>query len=133
VSQPPLTITTTVDTREQQRCIRCGKWVESNGSRHHRQRRRDGGHSVANLVLLCGSGTTGCHGQVHSHPVYARATGYIIPTWVKDVSAIPILVAEPFTPLAQWVLLSENGQRSPIEYGTAQELLALNGIRTELS
>jgi hypothetical protein len=133
VSQPPLTITTVVDTREAQRCARCGVWVQSNGSRHHRQRRRTGGHSVVNLVLLCGSGTTGCHGWIHSHPANARAFGYIVPTWVRDVAAIPICIASPAVPFVQWVLLSEDGQRSPIEHGTAQELLALNGIRTELA
>lgn len=32
----------------------------------------------ANLVALCGSGTTGCHGWVESHRDAARALGLLV-------------------------------------------------------
>ncbi len=32
-------------------------------------------HDPSNLVLLCGSGTTGCHGWVHAHPSEAHEQG----------------------------------------------------------
>jgi 5-methylcytosine-specific restriction endonuclease McrA len=51
-------------------CERCGKGLtrESDHSLHHRVFRSRGGQdTVDNLVLLCGSGTTGCHEQVHKH------------------------------------------------------------------
>lgn len=33
---------------------------------------------ASNLVLLCGSGTTGCHGEVHAHPTESYATGWMV-------------------------------------------------------
>lgn len=35
-------------------------------------------HQPANLIVLCGSGTTGCHGWVESHRHQARESGYLI-------------------------------------------------------
>jgi hypothetical protein len=65
-----------IDRREQQRCARCGVVIWSGGSRHHRKfKSRRGGDEVSNGVLLCGSGTTGCHGWVHANPVSARMVG----------------------------------------------------------
>ena len=67
-------------------CLRCGanihdpsRWPGRSG--HHRQLRRaadpDVRHSPANIVELCGSGTTGCHGWVHQH--VAERLGLIVP------------------------------------------------------
>lgn len=53
---------------------------------HHRQRRREGGHAVGNLVLLCDT----CHRWVHANPVQAQELGYIISVSVDDPSTIPI-------------------------------------------
>ena len=71
------------------RCVRCGRHVAhlDRGvawSIHHRRPRGTGGTSLewvnapANLVVLCGSGTTGCHGQIESHRTAAREYGYLI-------------------------------------------------------
>lgn len=35
-------------------------------------------NSPANLALLCGSGTTGCHGEVESHRTQAREDGWLV-------------------------------------------------------
>jgi hypothetical protein len=51
-------------------------------SAHHRLPRKMGGtrrtgiHSLANLVPVYGSGTTGCHGYIESHPEWAFRTGW---------------------------------------------------------
>lgn len=50
-------------------------------SRHHRQLRRHGDHSAANLILLCGSGTTGCHGWVHANPALSYEMGWLLKGW----------------------------------------------------
>ena len=42
-----------------------------------------------NIVELCGSGTTGCHGWAHAHPAEAERFGYIIPSWRAPLS-VPI-------------------------------------------
>ncbi|TFD16202.1 hypothetical protein E3T26_04790 [Cryobacterium sp. TMT1-21] len=53
--------------------------IWSGGSRHHRKlKSRRGGDEVSNGVLLCGSGTTGCHGWCHANPVSARMVGLVL-------------------------------------------------------
>ena len=54
-------------------CVRCGARATN---WHHRLNRSQGGPDDAfNLVPLCGSGTTGCHGWVTLHPSEAEAVG----------------------------------------------------------
>lgn len=78
--------------------MRCGRnlhdptvWQGRSG--HHRQLRRRADPTVrdlpGNIVELCGSGTTGCHGWTHAHPAEAERSGYIIPSW-RDPLSVPI-------------------------------------------
>lgn len=68
------------------RCERCGGSLTGwdAWSLHHRRARGMGGtrrastESVANLVVLCGSGTTGCHGWVESNRDQARELGWLL-------------------------------------------------------
>jgi len=79
-----------IDRRENQSCARCGKGIWENGSRHHRKyKSRGGGDEVSNGVLLCGSGTTGCHGWAHHHPDLARAEGFAVNSW-EDPALVPV-------------------------------------------
>ena len=78
-------------------CLRCGtnihdpsRWPGRSG--HHRQLRRaadpDVRHSPANIVILCGSGTTGCHGWVHQHVAEAERLGLIVPVGLDPCSGV---------------------------------------------
>lgn len=80
MSQPPKKVCDQVDARDEYSCVRCGRSLYSTaGSRHHRKLRSQGGkHRVEVLILLCGSGTTGCHGWVHANPNKARERGYYV-------------------------------------------------------
>lgn len=70
-----------VDERSSRKCERCGRTILVGGSHHHRKLRSRGGtDSPANLVLLCGSGTTGCHGWVHANPASATEDGWMLGT-----------------------------------------------------
>lgn len=66
-------------------CERCGRAPGSNI--HHRRPRGAGGSKdpatnvPSNLLLLCGSGTTGCHGQIESHRAEAKANGWLLEQW----------------------------------------------------
>lgn len=69
------------------RCERCGRDLEgcwSGWSYHHRRIKGMGGdrrpetQEAANIVLLCGSGTTACHGRVHSEVAEAREEGWLV-------------------------------------------------------
>lgn len=58
---------------------RCEICAEPANNAHHRRNKSQGGQDrLANLMLLCGSGTTGCHGEVTEHPGWATLCGYTI-------------------------------------------------------
>lgn len=83
-----------VDDRDGRRCVRCGRSLYAvNGSRHHRKLRsqctRVEKHQVQNLILLCGSGTTGCHGFVHMHPTIAYENGWCVKSF-QDQLEVPV-------------------------------------------
>lgn len=66
-------------------CARCGRDVTSSPySVHHRKPRGAGGTQDArsidlrNLVLLCGSGVSGCHGHIESHRAEAYETRWLL-------------------------------------------------------
>lgn len=70
--------------RDAYRCQRCGHrlapwWY----SLQHRDARGMGGskllHRLANLVALCGTATTGCHGYVESQRTESYALGWLVP------------------------------------------------------
>lgn len=85
-----------VFARANYRCERCFKELHGvfGVSVHHRRPRMMGGsrnaelHLAANLIVLCGSGNTGCHGWVESHRDKAREHGYLIQR-VQNAHEIP--------------------------------------------
>lgn len=85
-----------VYNRDGWRCARCGKditYIQS--SIQHRKARGMGGtkdeeiNSPVNLIVLCGSGTTGCHGYVETHREEARERGWAVSQWA-DPADIPV-------------------------------------------
>lgn len=82
-------VETMVIVRDLGCCARCGRHVVhlERGvawSIHHRRPRGAGGTSLAwvnaaaNLIVLCGSGTTGCHGWIESNREVAKEAGWLI-------------------------------------------------------
>ena len=83
--------------RANYRCEKCGGLGDTFGwSVHHRVPRRMGGsrnetlHLPANLILLCGSGVSGCHGWVESYRDKARERGFLL-TKVESAEEIPFI------------------------------------------
>tara|TARA_R110000868_G_scaffold57162_1_gene176805 strand:+ start:3956 stop:4267 length:312 start_codon:yes stop_codon:yes gene_type:complete len=75
-------------TRADNCCERCGVGVaDIPASIHHRKPRRMGGtkdpaiNAAENLALLCGTGTTGCHGWVESNRAEAKGLGWLVADW----------------------------------------------------
>ncbi|GAA6124233.1 hypothetical protein BPY_23410 [Bifidobacterium psychraerophilum] len=94
MSEPSRKVCALVDARDGEACVRCGRSLWSvPGSRHHRKPRSVAGveerHTAANLVLLCGSGTTGCHGWVHSHIRDAESHGWLVAS-SDDPETVPV-------------------------------------------
>ena len=65
-------------------CEVCGEKPTRDYSIHHRRPRGMGGtrspavNSPANLMYVCGSGTTGCHGLIESDRKWAASLGYLV-------------------------------------------------------
>ena len=86
-----------VFARANYRCEKCGGGGDAFGwSVHHRVPRRMGGsrdealHLPANLILLCGSGVSGCHGWVESYRDKAREKGFLLMK-VESAEEIPFI------------------------------------------
>lgn len=114
MSEPSRKTCLLVDERDDTSCVRCGRWLQGvPASRHHRKRRSQASrmevHAPSNLILLCGSGTTGCHGWVHAHPRQARDHGWLL-RGTDDPKAVPMLHS-----LYGWVLLDDQGRVHIIE------------------
>lgn len=100
VTGPTRTTREVVWARAGGRCELCGGSIAGvvGFSMHHRLPRRMGGSSrpelntPANLILLCGSGTTGCHGRVESHREQAYGEGLLLREG-QDPAAVPVLLA----------------------------------------
>lgn len=82
--------------RDMWRCIICGREVGAMpASIHHRKPRGMGGtkdpsvNKPSNLIVLCGTGTTGCHGRVEGDRAHAREEGWLISQWADPVE-VPI-------------------------------------------
>lgn len=99
-------------------CQRCGvapgdAWPGIN--LQHRSARQMGGTSRLHLALpsngivLCGSGTTGCHGWVESHPELAEVHGLVVASWA-DPATVPVYTLEG------WRLLDNAGTKRAAEY-----------------
>lgn len=84
-----------VDARDGGICRRCGA-AGGQISRHHRKPRGMGGANradagrLSNIVTVCGSGTTGCHGWIESNRNEARLDGWLVPTW-QDPADVPVV------------------------------------------
>ncbi len=99
MSKIPDLATALIRVRDRDRCQRCGGGASD---RHHRQRRRDGGHGAGNLVLMCRT----CHGWVHGNPIKAQETGFIV-KFADNYLTVPIKT------YAGWALLHDDGTMSP--------------------
>lgn len=100
--------------RDGYRCARCDRDLHGVPmSVHHRHPRGMGGtrdnrsSDPRNLVSLCGSGTTGCHGWIESHRDQARATGWLLRS-LDEIDA-PLI-----TPLGTRITLAADGTRQHV-------------------
>lgn len=115
--------------RDGYQCVKCGLPVFGEPGRdyslQHRTPRGMGGsrdprlNLPSNLVLLCGSGTTLCHGEVESNRSAARAHGYLV-SRPLDPAEVPVTVTlRPETPFSTAVvarvLLGDDGSRTEHE------------------
>lgn len=129
-TQPSRTVCDLVDRRDGCRCLICGNdkadgW--SGQSRHHRLMRSHpwpGLHEPQNLIRVCGSGTTGCHGAIHADPGKAYRYGWLVHGWVDDPGTVPIL-----THAHGWVYLLADGSMRPLTGAELDAWMLATGLR----
>ncbi|MET1062470.1 MAG: hypothetical protein ABWX71_06205 [Aeromicrobium sp.] len=117
---PTATVSSIVWARAGGRCELCGGSLAGviGFSKHHRLPRRMGGSSrpelntPANLIMLCGSGTTGCHGRVESRREQAYAEGLLLHDGA-DPATVPVLLLPSTHAFAELVYLTVDGTYSP--------------------
>jgi len=109
--------------REGARCFKCGRfllWHERGygWSAHHKKARGMGGTrrvmTPADGLILCGSGTTGCHGWVEANRAVAMDLGYLIPknATTSEFAADRVRVRRDD---GTWWLLTTSGRAVEVE------------------
>ena len=83
---------------------------------HRRKRSQGGGWGAANLLALCGSGTTGCHGWVEANPKASREWGWWIFTGDGEPNTVSVFLHAHTDP--RWCLLDDRGSYSWVTSGT---------------
>ena len=109
-----------VDERDGRCCSVCGMSLTGvPASRHHRLMRSHESdpkrlHRASNLIDVCGSGTTGCHGWIHAHPDTAYRLGLLVHAW-EDPEKTPMLRYAGMLGESQWVLLDDQGDVTAVD------------------
>lgn len=83
---------------------------------HHRLKRsHGGGWAPSNIVHLCGDGTSGCHGWIETHPLWAHEQGL----WLMAGDERPELAPAHlrWENLRSWFVLTDEGI---LEWATAE-------------
>lgn len=116
-SGPPEQVRAAVWDRDQARCVACGTRLRRDQDWHSIQHRlprgRGGDNRLANLILSCGSATTGCHGRMEGNHRWAEAAGYSVRGYDPSLPAeVPVLHHR-----RGWVLLTDAGD--VLDYGAA--------------
>jgi len=101
VSAIPTAMREQVRLRDKGRCLRCGV---PGTEIQHRMRRREGGHHLWNLVLMCHA----CHAWAHGHPAIARAFGWVISVHADLPNQRPL-----YTFWGEWLILTDDGEYAP--------------------
>ena len=85
-------------------------------SLHHRLPRRMGGTRAgwinlpSNLLVVCGSGTSGCHGLIERYRLASRAAGWLLRSGLlPGQERVRVFDPEKHPNGSRWVLLDDEG------------------------
>jgi len=88
-------------------CEVCG--LEQATNAHHRKNRSQRGQDdLSNLMLVCGSGTTKCHGWITEHPADSYINGWSVRS-TGNPARTPVLYR------GSWVVLDDLGNLESVE------------------
>ncbi len=95
-----------VAARSEGRCEVCGQTRA--GNTHHR-RKAGRVWTPSNLLHVCGSGTTGCHGHIEGNPAASIEQGWWVPSH-RDPATVPCWLSG-----RGWCLLSDDGDLTELD------------------
>ncbi|MEU5258960.1 HNH endonuclease signature motif containing protein [Amycolatopsis sp. NPDC021455] len=101
-----------VAARSDGMCEVCGRGKATN-IQHRKNRSQGGTWRVSNLLHVCGSGTTGCHGYIHAHPLKSYANGWSV-RQARDPADMPALLWKHFG--RHYVWLRDDGSWEPVDF-----------------
>ena len=95
--------------RDGHSCVRCAVAIRGirglDCSIQHRKPRGQGGtNAVSNLLAVCGSGTTGCHGHMESYRTEAYDLGWLVHRDVDPLTKAVLVEAQ-----SRWTYLDDLG------------------------
>lgn len=116
-TSPTLEIVSMILDRSQRCCEACGvglgpergvDWsVQHRVPRGMGGTRWEGSNLPSNLMVLCGSGTTGCHGFAESHRAHAIGCGWLVSSHA-DPAQHPVLIERG----SRWVYFADDASYS---------------------
>lgn len=89
-------------------CEVCGSAPATN-CHHRKNKSQGGGNELSNLMHVCGSGTTGCHGWITENPAKSYRYGLSVRSYGNPA------MAQVFR-RGEWVLLTDDGDVQPARY-----------------
>lgn len=101
-----------VTDRDGNRCVRCGKpHTAGPFSEHHRIHGNRSDNRPSNKLLLCGTGITGCHGEVASDRKRNAWGGYVVSRHVDPAMTlqVPVYYYQPALGRVGYYLLDDDG------------------------
>lgn len=108
-------------------CEICG-CARATNAQHRVNKSQGGSWALSNLIHVCGSGSTGCHGYIHSHPERSYANGWSVRQSMNPRHMPALLKAEHG--LLQYMWLYDDGTKDAVDMASAlADGIALN--RTE--
>lgn len=83
-------------------CEICG--MSANNAHHRKNRSQGGPDALSNLILLCGSGVTGCHGHITHFPTTAATYGWTVKSY-EDPTTVRVFLGHG------WWYLNDDGTK----------------------
>jgi hypothetical protein len=63
-----------------------------------------------NVLLVCGSGTTGCHGWIETHRTLSQEAGWLVSQYADPATAIVMALGRPVLLTPDWAYLDPHAE-----------------------
>lgn len=100
-------------------CEICGR-ARGTNAQHRKNRSQGGLWALSNLIHVCGSGTTMCHGFIHANPARSYACGWSV-RGSMDPKDMPALLRGRYGQAFMW--LRDDGSKDAVEMADVAALL----------